>query len=743
MARVRIRTRRGLAVFAVLCLVAYTGAAYEQQGASVRRFGLFVGANDGGSTRVTLRYALDDARNLAQVMEEIGGIDPADRSILVDPDGTTISRQFDVFRAMIASAHRNARRVEFVFYYSGHSDETGLLLGDEVYEYRRLRGDLEDIDADVRIAILDSCSSGAFTRLKGGTRRSPFLVDDSADMKGHAYLTSSSADEASQESDRIGASFFTHYMVTGLRGAADTTSDGQITLNELYQYAFAETLYRTENTHGGPQHPSYEIQLSGTGDLVLTDLRSTEAKIAFHNDLEGRLHVRDARGRLIAELSKNPGSPISIAVPPGTYGVTLNQSRDTYRTQVSLSLRDEATLTFRDFAPTAREVTRLRGNTQSPETGQPAPFSLTLVPGLSFGMSHGNVRGIAVDMLPGETANLDGVQLSPTVNLVRQQLRGGQLAGIGNVVQEGAMGFQVAGVFNTSAGSLVGVQYSGVFNAADRLDGAQIAGVFNVAEEDAQWAQIAGVFNAANGSFRGAQFASVWNRSGLDLTGAQVAGVFNQAHSLRGAQISLLNIAGSMHGVQLGLVNVADSVSGAQVGLINYSRFMRGVPIGLLNVAQNGLLHLGYWGDENNYDFFALQTGSRLLYTLMYAGVEGIDSIDSLSSLALGMGLGLHLSSDPLYLEIDASVKYLPGENWWKTDAAPAGEIGRSFPSLRGAIGVDLFGNLSVFGGVSVDITVPGLLPNVPPFHDGTHYDFPVGGYTVEAYPTFFGGFKL
>jgi hypothetical protein len=42
-----------------------------------------------------------------------------------------------------------------------------------------------------------------------------------------------------------------------------------------------------------------------------------------------------------------------------------------------------------------------------------------------------------------------------------------------------------------------------------------------------------------------------------------------------------------------------------------------------------------------------------------------------------------------------------------------------------------------------MDITVPGLLPSVAPFHEGTHYDFPVSGYTVEAYPTFFGGFKL
>jgi CheY-like chemotaxis protein len=41
------------------------------------------------------------------------------------------------------------------------------------------------------------------TRLKGGERRPPFLLDESAQVKGHAFLTSSAETEAAQESDRI------------------------------------------------------------------------------------------------------------------------------------------------------------------------------------------------------------------------------------------------------------------------------------------------------------------------------------------------------------------------------------------------------------------------------------------------------------------------------------------------------------------------------------------------------------
>jgi uncharacterized caspase-like protein len=61
-------------------------------------------------------------------------------------------------------------------------------------------------------------------------------------MRGYAFLTSSSPDEVAQESDHIGASFFTHYLVSGLRGAADVTGEGKVTLNEAYQFAFNETL---------------------------------------------------------------------------------------------------------------------------------------------------------------------------------------------------------------------------------------------------------------------------------------------------------------------------------------------------------------------------------------------------------------------------------------------------------------------------------------------------------------------
>ena len=112
------------------------------------------------------------------------------------------------------------------------------------------------------ITILDACASGAITRLKGGRPHPAFLTDASSQVKGYAFLTSSSENEAAQESERLQGSFFTQALLTGLRGAADVSGDGRVTLGEAYQFAFTETLAQTTSTQGGAQHPAYDIKMA-------------------------------------------------------------------------------------------------------------------------------------------------------------------------------------------------------------------------------------------------------------------------------------------------------------------------------------------------------------------------------------------------------------------------------------------------------------------------------------------------
>ena len=234
---------------------------------------------------------------------------------------------------------------------------------DDRYSYRSLREHLDSLPADVRIAVLDACASGAITRLKGGRQRQPFLVDESADMRGHAFLTSSSETEAAQESDRIGGSYFTHYLLSGLRGAADSSGEGKVTLNEAYQFAFNETLGRTVETKGGAQHPSYDINLSGSGDVVITDLRQTSATLVLGEALDGRFFVRNARQELVVELSKPYGRRIELGLEPGRYEVRVQRGAASLLARSEVVEGARVVLEPAQFSATETETTRRRGGT--------------------------------------------------------------------------------------------------------------------------------------------------------------------------------------------------------------------------------------------------------------------------------------------------------------------------------------------------------------------------------------------
>ncbi len=352
---------------ACLSLVALAALPCDALAAGiVQRFVVVAGANYGGRERPRLQYAVSDADRFARVLVELGGVAPANEIVLKEPRLRDLLQALDQASARVAEAKRAAAgngggRTELIVYYSGHADEHGLLIGDDRYSYASFRERLDQVPADVRIAVLDACASGAFIRIKGGKTRPAFLVDESSAMKGHAFLTSSSETEAAQESDRIRASYFTHYLVSGLRGAADLSGDGRVTLNEAYQFAFDETLGRTEQTRGGAQHPSYDITMSGSGDVVMTDVRETSATLVLGEEMGGRFFIRNAAQQLVVELYKPAGRKVEIGLEPGTYEVRVERETGWFASRTQVGEGGRAVLDAALFHATTPEPTRRRG----------------------------------------------------------------------------------------------------------------------------------------------------------------------------------------------------------------------------------------------------------------------------------------------------------------------------------------------------------------------------------------------
>jgi hypothetical protein len=666
------RTRR-LALLAAAALL--LAAALGAQQTPLRRFALIAGVNDGGYDRVRLRYAVSDARTFTAVMETLGGLEPRDRLLLVDPDYGEFQDGLRRIQQMIDAAAAGGGRTELLVYYSGHSDEQGLLLGRERYPYSRLRREISAIAADVRITILDSCSSGTITRAKGGVSRPAFLLDTASDTRGYAFLTSSSADEVAQESDRIGGSYFTHFLVSGLRGAADSSSDNLVTLNEAYHYAFTETMASTESTRYGPQHPAYDINLSGTGDLVLTDLRSTSGLLSLDAPLAGRLYIRDRRDLLVAEINKREGEKINLGLDPGLYTVRLATPEETYETRVRVEAGHAAAVSRSDLRRIGREATTGRGDAEPAEPASAAyrrqPVHFGIMPGVSADglFASRDAHRVSLNLLMGHAASIGLLQASGIANLVADELSGVQIAGIGNAVGQNMAAFQLSGLFNyvgrdagyaqwagvlnITRGRFAGGQATGAVNLTlGGLSGAQVSGLAGLSGEDVTGVQVSGLFSGALESVSGGQVSGLGNAT-RELTGAQLACLLNYSRSVRGAQIALLNIGSDFTGAQVGLVNIAGRIRGTQVGLVNISRDLKGLPVGLINLERNGSRHIElWWGGSYRYNF-GLRLGAGLVYTLIRAGLEPGSSPLAWSC---GAGLGVQLPLHVFFLNADFTV---------------------------------------------------------------------------------------
>ena len=616
---------------------------------SVRRFALVVGANDGGSSRVKLRYAGTDANTMAAVLGELGGVKKSDRVVLEDPTHEALLWEIGGIAERVRKAKGSGDSVQFIFYYSGHSDEQGILLGGNRMEYRDLRKLIDKVPADVRVAILDSCASGAFTRLKGGTKRAPFLVGSGSDVKGHAYLTSSSADEAAQESDRVGGSFFTHYLATGLRGAADADRDRMITLTEAYQFAFDETLARTEATRGGAQHAAYDINLSGTGDLVLTDLRRTTARLELTDDIGGRVSVRRANGELVAELYKPPGSgSVLLALEPGKYQITVDDGKKLWRADETVG-RTRAVLDASDLKEVSRESAVERGDAKKVPEKPPEPeyldvkFDIGLLPPLS-------INGTKRKKHPGK---------------------------------------KIRNTFSLAFG----------WSRTDRIEGAAIALGLTVANDGVHGAQLSLLGNISKARVDGTQLTNGVNVA-TELHGSQLSLVANHAKYARGVQMALVNHARAIEGGQIGLVNAAGKIRGAQLGMFSFAE-SADAQVAMFSGTREHNVHPEVWTSDVAMLNVGLRMPAKYTYTGVYAGLHPVGKNEAWT---FGLMFGGHLRLPArLFLDIDLATSVTANGLKFKV---PLGVLGQ----LRVLFGWQPYDRLAVFGGPTLNVMGDRLL---------------------------------
>lgn len=219
-----------------------------------------------------------DAEDFARVLrdKEIAGFD--DVKVILNHPESYVRERIDEFF--------DSKKTDdlLLLYFSGHGvrDEMGsLYLALRNTSRARLRAtalrsdfirEAMDQSRSKRIVlILDCCNSGAFAHgtkaITGGS------VGTASAFEGTGYgrivLTASDSTQFAWEGDKVIGetqnSLFTHFLIKGLEGEADRDSDGRITVDELYDYAFEQIV--TQSIKQTPGKWSYQQK----GEIVLRD----------------------------------------------------------------------------------------------------------------------------------------------------------------------------------------------------------------------------------------------------------------------------------------------------------------------------------------------------------------------------------------------------------------------------------------------------------------------------------------
>ncbi|MFL6078242.1 MAG: caspase, EACC1-associated type [Mycobacteriales bacterium] len=261
-----------------------------------------------------LRAPADDARALDRVLGDatIGGFEV---ELCLDESEPVIRRRIADFFA------DRDRDDLLLLHYSGHGvkDTRGrLFLAAADTELRRLAAtavpasfvnDQMTESASRRVVlVLDCCYSGAFAR--GAVARADRAVHVAEEFggQGRVVLTASSATEYAFDGDRLSESdstpsVFTRALVRGLEtGAADLDGDGEITIDELYDYTYREVT--RAGTGQAPMKWSFGVE----GALVVArGARGAELPAEILDDL--RSHRVTLRLDAITELARLAAGP--------------------------------------------------------------------------------------------------------------------------------------------------------------------------------------------------------------------------------------------------------------------------------------------------------------------------------------------------------------------------------------------------------------------------------------------------
>lgn len=214
------------------------------------KIALLIGVSEYGRGLSALPGTQEDIQIMQRVLlnPQISGFDEV--QVLSNPDRTEMESAIET----LFTENRSPDDL-ILLYFAGHGvrdDEGKLYFATSITETnaqgrirtaravpaREVQRYMDGSPSERQVLILDCCFSGAFANDMTTRRAEVVPVDVRSQLggRGRAVLTSSTATQFSYEQE--GGGIYTCYLVLGLEtGAADRDGDGQITVDELHEYA--------------------------------------------------------------------------------------------------------------------------------------------------------------------------------------------------------------------------------------------------------------------------------------------------------------------------------------------------------------------------------------------------------------------------------------------------------------------------------------------------------------------------
>src|SRR5215203_2608421 len=239
------------------------------------KYALIIGNNKYNDPKLAqLKTPAADSQALAKILDDqtIGSFDEV--KPLINQTETQARRAISTFLA-------NKKPDDLVLlYFSGHGvlDDRGrlyLALKDTQVDLLKatsipssfVADEMDSCRSKRQILILDCCHSGAFARGAKGEQKAVTEATFEGSGFGRVVLTASDSTQFALEGDQViqtELSLFTHFLLEGLKtGEADTNNDGNVTLDEWYDYTYTHVLATTPKQI--PHKWSYRQQ----GDLII------------------------------------------------------------------------------------------------------------------------------------------------------------------------------------------------------------------------------------------------------------------------------------------------------------------------------------------------------------------------------------------------------------------------------------------------------------------------------------------